>query len=837
MNFGLDSSVQTNTVFSTTGTSFSYVNSNDLSTKQDLLISNTNLLGIGTSITAIDYNNITINKPTNFQCDYNSTLINIPTNFQSDYNTTVINKPDLSIYALNNALNASNITSGTLTVSRGGIGTTTLTNNQILLGNGTSNIKSTSAFIYDVTNNRLGVSTATPSDTLHVTGKIRVADGGLVSSINFDGDTSYYEFIKFTSSRAGFRPVYIGCDVSGNKFGFFTTGGGLPDPDSHLILDRTGGSINSYFNGNLGIGKSNPSSTLDVSGNITGVNLIGSGSGITNLNYSNITNPPNLNIYALDASLNALSNTVSTKQNIFTCVSPLIKNDISNNISIDLSAYPLKINVDASFNNVYTKSYIDTSFNNVYTKANTDTLLNTKQNIITVSTPLIKDVSNNLSIDLSAYPLKSYVDGSLNTINTTLSTKQNNLTFNNPLLNTSNTITFKYNSAQFNIDASGNLSLVSSLSFLPLSGGTLTGNLIINSTPPNIQMGNTNGHNLGIATGAGMFSSSALSGDMILRSINNLLLQSGTGASALTINSSNNVSITNQLILSNNTTGNNPLYISSTVTNANNCIQFKNNSTYYAYIGLGGTTLGGNYQNNLFLESAFGSIIFNTNGRTSASTPNMIIDTNGNVSCSGSITTGGNISCNGSITTGNFNNFLGGLRINGSDTGNTIYQGTGNIGITANNGYSINFSIWAGNSTIMSINNTSVTTYQPLTTTDLYVGGSLISKPLNIASVTTINSSTGIFISTNRWWQNYGNFGYLNVAINVLVNTGGSFFWMGRIAVNSTGILGFYSDYSTLSSGSISISNFWDSSGGNYIYLSSTNLTIFGGSANYKIIG
>ncbi len=44
---------------------------------------------------------------------------------------------------------------------------------------------------------------------------------------------------------------------------------------------------------------------------------------------------------------------------------------------------------------------------------------------ISVSTPFIKDVSNNITIDLSACPLKTYIDASLNTINNTLSTIQN----------------------------------------------------------------------------------------------------------------------------------------------------------------------------------------------------------------------------------------------------------------------------------------------------------------------------------------------------------------------------------------------------------------------------
>ncbi len=59
--------------------------------------------------------------------------------------------------------------------------------------------------------------------------------------------------------------------------------------------------------------------------------------------------------------------------------------------------------------------------------------------------------------------------------------------------------------------------------------------------------------------------------------------------------------------------------------------QYKNNSTYNAYIGVGGSIMGGNYANNFFIESASSSIIFNTNGRTSGSTPNMIVHTTGNV--------------------------------------------------------------------------------------------------------------------------------------------------------------------------------------------------------------
>ena len=42
--------------------------------------------------------------------------------------------------------------------------------------------------------------------------------------------------------------------------------------------------------------------------------------------------------------------------------------------------------------------------------------MNTKQDNLLFTYPLLKDVSNNITIDLSAYPLKINVDASLNDI-------------------------------------------------------------------------------------------------------------------------------------------------------------------------------------------------------------------------------------------------------------------------------------------------------------------------------------------------------------------------------------------------------------------------------------
>jgi hypothetical protein len=89
--------------------------------------------------------------------------------------------------------------------------------------------------------------------------------------------------------------------------------------------------------------------------------------------------------------------------------------------------------------------------------------------------------------------------------------------------------------------------------------------------------------------------------------------------------------ITKNINLTTSTSGSNVLRISSTNAGANNCIQIQNNGAPTAYIGVGGSAFGGNYANNFFIESASTSIIFNTNGRISGSTPNMIINTAGNV--------------------------------------------------------------------------------------------------------------------------------------------------------------------------------------------------------------
>ena len=65
------------------------------------------------------------------------------------------------------SLNASNITSGTLSVSNGGTGTTTLSSNQILIGDGTSILQSPN-LIWNNTSNTLTTSNLSISNNLSI---------------------------------------------------------------------------------------------------------------------------------------------------------------------------------------------------------------------------------------------------------------------------------------------------------------------------------------------------------------------------------------------------------------------------------------------------------------------------------------------------------------------------------------------------------------------------------------------------------------------------------------------------------------------------------------------
>jgi len=86
----------------------------------------------------------------------------------------------------------------------GGTGATSFTSGALLLGNGTSAIKTDASLLFwDDTNNRLGVGTNTPLAQFHATNTGRIGDLGFVGS---------YPTICFNAYLSGSNFVYIQSD-------------------------------------------------------------------------------------------------------------------------------------------------------------------------------------------------------------------------------------------------------------------------------------------------------------------------------------------------------------------------------------------------------------------------------------------------------------------------------------------------------------------------------------------------------------------------------------------------------------------------------------------------
>jgi hypothetical protein len=88
-------------------------------------------------------------------------------------------------------LNANNVSSGTLTVSRGGTGADTLASGKVLVGSGTGAVSAPTNLHWDSTNSRLGIGTSTPSQALQVMGNAKI-NGDLEASGSLTGAQHFF---------------------------------------------------------------------------------------------------------------------------------------------------------------------------------------------------------------------------------------------------------------------------------------------------------------------------------------------------------------------------------------------------------------------------------------------------------------------------------------------------------------------------------------------------------------------------------------------------------------------------------------------------------------------
>ena len=192
------------------------------------------------------------------------------------------------------------ITSGTLALSRGGTGGTTIGAGAIPIGNATQNAYTwTNNFKYDITNSRLGLSKA-PLYVLDVAGDVNISTG---YSYRVNGTA-----LTFTN-LSGTCPVSKGgTGLSVVSAGVIPFGNATSDAYSWRVLlnwDDT--------NLRLGVNKTAPAYTIDSGGDIN----IASGStyriGGTALSYTNLTNQltAGTNVSIVSGAINANITSIS----------------------------------------------------------------------------------------------------------------------------------------------------------------------------------------------------------------------------------------------------------------------------------------------------------------------------------------------------------------------------------------------------------------------------------------------------------------------------------------------------------------------------------------------
>jgi hypothetical protein len=301
-------------------------------------------------------------------------------------------------------------------------------------------------------------------------------------------------------------------DVSGNINASAYLLNGVPFTPSQWTT-----SVNDiyYTTGNVGIGKTNPTYKLDVSGNINCNAIFRSGTELTQYTDANVRT-----VLSTSAGTNMTWNTGTNKFDVAapytdTNVRTVLSTSAGSNMTWNTGTNKFDVSV------VFPPSYTDTNVRTVLsTSAGTNMTWNTGTNKFDVSVP------------------PSYTDTNTRTV---LSTSAGtNMTWN--------TGTNKFDVAApyiLPIASNGILGGVKpdvdtiivnpSTGLISLSGS----DIFLNGTADRAYGWTSSTSLLGRCAVAGSYSTNSLINDVVLRSANNLILQSGTTTSALTINTTN----------------------------------------------------------------------------------------------------------------------------------------------------------------------------------------------------------------------------------------------------------------------------------------------------------
>ncbi|MCX6302288.1 MAG: tail fiber domain-containing protein, partial [Bacteroidia bacterium] len=147
---------------------------------------------------------------------------------------------------------STDITSGTLPVTRGGTGNSTLTANKVLVGNGTSAVLYPTNLHWDNANSRLGIADVTPSFSLDVAGAAQIQQSAWLATSSGNvgiGITSAATKLRVNGNLAvGTYDAATanGLAVSGN------VGIGTSSPSQKLHIENTSGAVKILVNGSSG---------------------------------------------------------------------------------------------------------------------------------------------------------------------------------------------------------------------------------------------------------------------------------------------------------------------------------------------------------------------------------------------------------------------------------------------------------------------------------------------------------------------------------------------------------------------------------------------------------
>jgi hypothetical protein len=229
----------------------------------------TNIIGSGTELTSLNASKITLGTLNVAQGGTGTGNLNSMQLLVGNGTEAVIQSTNLSWDNANNILNATNfsgigssltqlnaskITLGTLNVAQGGTGTGNLNSTQLLVGNGTGTVVQSANLSWDNSNN-------------------------ILNATNFSGIGSGITQLNASKVTLGTLNVAQG----GTGTTSLTSGQILVGNDTNAVIQNNNFTWDNT-NNRLGIGKTNPSTTLDVSGNIlTNSQFLGTG---TNISYS-----------------------------------------------------------------------------------------------------------------------------------------------------------------------------------------------------------------------------------------------------------------------------------------------------------------------------------------------------------------------------------------------------------------------------------------------------------------------------------------------------------------------------------------------------------------------